>query len=222
MALAFLLSPPIRVAFKERDASGNPTSLNAPAYLELDASLSELHRFENEITQHPVQKVGANKLNTYSDNVRHKPVKLTINGIVSDSKLEYAFLSGGIESMLSSFSFSGQLPLSIVAYDAMVALMKKDQPFDVMTSTRIFPSMYIESLDVPRNAKTGKAFEFSVNLSEIQIIDTEAGVVGPDMAKFDYDMGNVISQPPSTMIIIAATVFLVNLTIALGTKKWGG
>jgi len=211
MSLALVLNPPTNVQFRDRLADGSVKQLFMPAYLTLDASITETHAFSNTITNHPVQTSNGN-FQDVSDNVQFNPVALSIDGIVSDSPIRYL---SGLTLDASSFTLlTGKLSPSLLAYEAMLTLMKTGLPFDVITSRKLFPSMQIENLDVPVNAAVGKSFQFSAKLREITLIEYGMGTTDLDIAAFPYTLGMVLSSPPSADLIIAAALFVGQIGIS--------
>lgn len=118
--------------------------------VELDASIEETHIAENAITQFPVES-GVD----ISDHVRRQPYRVTIRGLVTDHPIT---LGGTLGS-------SGR---SLEAYGKALYMMAEAQLITVVTSLNTYENMVIESMEVPRNPKRGKAVEMVLSLREIQ------------------------------------------------------
>lgn len=123
--------------------------------LDIDATVSQQHSGENEITEHPVEN-GTNIV----DHVRVKPDKLTIECWVSDTPIS------GEASVPGS-------PLSSLAYQQLLAFKTDGQLLTVTTTLRTYTSMVITSLSVPRDAKTGKALHFTCTFEQIITVSNQ-------------------------------------------------
>lgn len=143
--------------------------------IELDASISESHVGEVEVTEHPVEQ-GAN----VTDHVRPKPDTLTIEGFVSNTPLNRAQNKRAVESQgfrLSTTSerdvIVGQPGNAETAYTKLRELKDSGTLITVTTKLRTYDNMVIKSLSVPRDAKVGDALKFSATFQRITIVQNK-------------------------------------------------
>ena len=130
--------------------------------VQFDASISETHNRESEITEHPVE-FGAN----VTDHVRARPKTIEINGLITDTPV--VFLASLLAespvkgSFIPSFSRVGD------AYDEFERMIDFAQTVDVVTSLTEYSNMAIESCSVVRDASRGNVLDCSLSLKEIVI-----------------------------------------------------
>lgn len=135
------------------------TTLSA---FELDASISEAHEYESEITEHPVEG-GAN----VADHIRNKPHTLKIEGVVTNTPI----LQAQDVERLGGFA-KGRTGRAEDAFQALMNLRDRRELVTVATRLKTYESMAIQSISVPRNAKTGDALRFSITLRHVRIVES--------------------------------------------------
>lgn len=64
-------------------------------------------------------------------------------------------------------------------YDELDVMMERREPFDVITTLRVYGSMVFESLTVTRDKHTGHALRFSGALKQIRTVTTEFTAAPP-------------------------------------------
>jgi hypothetical protein len=133
------------------------------------------------------------------------PLSLTIDGVISDTPISYAVFDNVTGLVSTATSFFGNSSRSKDAYDALMKLRDKREPFDVVTGLRVYKNMVFENLNVDRTAQTGNAIHFSAVLKEIVVARTKK--VSPplsdtvsDLAGKKTDFGKIISDivPPGS------------------------
>lgn len=151
---------------------------------EMDASLEETHEHEAEITEHPVER-GAD----VTDNIRNKPIRLTLRACVSDSPI------GAIAARRAV----GSTP-SREAYEHLKAIRKARQPVTIIAELTTYEMMALESLRIPRNEETGDALDWEATFRQIEIVDnTRTAVrVSTPRAKGKVDKGHKAVEPAPT------------------------
>lgn len=117
-----------------------------------DATLSETHTRENDITDHQVEDGG-----NVSDHIRAKPRRLTIDAVISDTPTSTGVLDPGRAKLL------------VERLDKLA----DGQTFTVTTGLRDYDSMAIEALEVPRASGSGKALRVVLRLKQIRIVRTK-------------------------------------------------
>lgn len=129
---------------------------------EIDAFVREEHSKENAVTDHEVER-GAD----ITDHVRSKHPTVTLESVVSDTPL------GDLANRRA-----GDVPPSQEALARLEAIDEARQPVTVITTLRTYTDMILESLSIPKDAKTGKALRFTARFRRIRIaeVDTAARV----------------------------------------------
>lgn len=147
--------------------------------LVLDASLSEKHGAEVEVTEHPVEE-GAD----ISDHRRVKPRQITIEGIVSNTPVPDASAPAvpvtafGVTWLSRS---TGDGTRASDALDKLEKLVESDVLIDIVTSLTAYENMTLVNVDIPRDASSGQALKFTATFREIRFASNE--VVGIQAVK---------------------------------------
>lgn len=161
---------------------------NNNTVITFDASIKENHTRESPASEFPIETG-----QVISDHIIVKPFSLELTGIISDTPL------GGLGGLLQEVgvtaasallppvgvvAISGALALfsalagskspSVAAYGQLINLQQTAQPFDVITSLYRYPSMWIKSLSVPRDADTGQALLFTVQLVQLLLVTPQS------------------------------------------------
>ncbi|WP_454734237.1 phage baseplate protein [Cupriavidus pauculus] len=134
--------------------------------IQIGVELEETHLDELQITEHPVEK-GAE----INDHAFKRQPELTLKCGWSNSQI--AALAGTLQSIFEG----GELPTAdyvSTVYSQLLALQETRQPFDVVTSLRIYRDMLFKSLSVTKDQKTGAALNVTATLKQIRIVQTQA------------------------------------------------
>lgn len=135
-----------------------------------DASLSEQHTLEAEVTQHPVETGSP-----ISDHYRVLPQKIVINGIVSDSPMPADHIGGLFTSRDGLVSTANKLITGKSrvdeAYDSLRKKMDESSLLDVVTTLKTYENMAITSLAIERDASSGNILNSTISLQEIKIVE---------------------------------------------------
>jgi hypothetical protein len=145
--------------------SGLPTTIDS---LTLDASLSENHQTDVEVTDHPVEQ-GAD----VTDHRRRKPDSLTLEGIVSNYPLPSATDVEALQEWQGRQWYSrssASFGRAESAYQQLLDLADSSVLITVVTNLRIYENMTLTSLHVPRDAKSGQMIRFTATFREIRIV----------------------------------------------------
>ena len=127
----------------------------------IDVSLSETHDFESEVTEYPVES-GSN----VADNIRNKPIIVTMEGIVSNTPI------GVLDSQTSTSAIarsSGIFPADD-AYKRLLTIRDNRQPITISTSLDVFDNMVLQSLSVPRASGGADALHFTAKFIQITMV----------------------------------------------------
>ena len=137
-----------------------------PAVIEFDASVSESHNDEAEVTEHPIED-GSN----VSDHFRKMPVYLTLEGMITNTPVVF----------LASFTpnspiIVGDTKPTLDRVETAYAKLREFQTagvlVDVITSLRSYWNMALLSINVVRDASTGNALRVSMTLREVKIANS--------------------------------------------------
>lgn len=128
-----------------------PTTIGG---LVLDVTFEEEHRLSSDVTDHPVEGGG-----TIQDHVVLSPRMLKISGFVTDTPLVASGLPLGSLRTSAAFAMLEQLWLARI-------------PFIVITQLRVYPSMVIDRLSVPRNSREGSV-RFECTFKEITTVSSQ-------------------------------------------------
>lgn len=142
--------------------------------LVLDASLSEVHDSDADVTEFPVEE-GSD----ISDNVRVKPKTLQVEALISDFHLS----NEGRAQASSGGPTSSQRPLAGAEDDAKLTLAKledyqaKGTVIDVETGLKSYRNMVIKSLRTPRDKNLKKAVKVTIHLQTIIVAQSQSVVI---------------------------------------------
>lgn len=128
----------------------------------IDASLSETHTYDADVTSYPVES-GA----TITDNVRPKSITVELECIVSDSPLN-AVLQARRKQSLADPAFLDSP--STEALERMIAIRDKREPVTIETALKVYPNMVMTSFVTTVDKATGKALKFTVSFIQITIV----------------------------------------------------
>lgn len=161
--------------------SGGAEFLPAGA-IEFDATLSETHVGNAEVTRHPVE-VGSD----ISDHVRRLPEQVTLNGIVTNTPI--LFLASLRESPRRAEE----------AYEKIKELKDAGALVSVVTSLREYANMAITGFSVTRDARTGQVLNATVDFTEVltaalQTVDVPEPAEGVPSKKAPTNRGG---KPPT-------------------------
>ena len=167
------------------DSFGLPTAiLTDIGGVEVDAVLSEDHRFNTLVTQNPIED-GSN----ITDHIVSLPFLLEMEGRFTDTP--FGFLSslvassavGALTTGLTGAQAAAGLTqatatallgearpgLSKVKFQLLVALQTARETITIVTGIQTYENMVIESLSAPRSGRDGKSLRFTASFREILV-----------------------------------------------------
>lgn len=122
--------------------------------IDLDVTITEQHRYNSRVTNYPVEDG-----TIVSDHIINEPDTLTLQALVSDSPLNILALPNR----------------SVDVFNRLVDIQQRRELVTVVTGLKIYDSMAITSLDVPRNLETGQSLTFTIELQKVTL-DTSVRV----------------------------------------------
>lgn len=140
------------------------TLIRSVGGLIFDATFEEQHESDLEVTDNPVES-GV----TVSDHAFAKPKRITLQAGVSDTPMRAR----------PGDTFAGAVSRSRAAYEALVQLQAKAEPFDVQTGLKLYKNMVCTSVRAGQDKDTANSFVFTAVLREVQIVNTQAVTYPP-------------------------------------------
>lgn len=125
----------------------------------IDVALTETHEFEADVTEYPVESGSS-----ISDNIRSKPIMVTMEGLVSNSPLEE----------IAKYRIAPAEPVAD-AYAMLLDVRDKREPVTIRTSLGTFENMALQSLSIPRDGSRGDALRFTAKFQQIQTVTNVRG-----------------------------------------------
>lgn len=168
----------VALTFKKRR-----TSIDS---LALDATVSELHTIETEITEHPVE-LGAD----ITDHRRRKPDAIQIEGVISNTPIPHATDPLTRKTFNNvTYDSRGQIDRTRApkALQTLIDLNEDGQLVDVFTRIRQYENMALKTLTVPQDKRTAEAIRFTAILVEVRIVSNKEENVD-DKGKGKTDTG---------------------------------
>lgn len=155
--------------------------------VQFDATVSETHTNEVEITSYPVEE-GADR----NDHIRKLPQSLQIEGVISDTPI--VFLSSFFATTpvgtnvgvgpLSKFVPGTKKSNTRVddAYKALLKIQDEGQLVDVSTTLDQYDNMVLKTISVTRDASKGKILSCNLTLQKL-LVSKSASIDLPDPEK---------------------------------------
>lgn len=133
------------------------------AMFPFDLAEAEEHSMQAEITDHPVED-GSD----ISDNIRIKPRELTLTNLVVSNTPTGAIATD------PSRQLNGTIPPPATnAYNTILGWFNARQPLMVVTGLQKYPSMGIETVTIPVDAKNYGGLICTIHLKEIVIVQNK-------------------------------------------------
>ncbi len=144
--------------------------------LELDASLSERHEFENIITDFPIETGGE-----VSDHIYMKPDRVMIQGFITNSPPVFFDLTNTL----------GRNDRVGDALETLKSIRDNRELVTVVTGLIIYDNMAMKRLTIPRSSRTGETLRFTAEFVKITKVASEtAGIPEEDIAEGDEDIAS--------------------------------
>jgi hypothetical protein len=132
----------------------------------IDCLLSDNHVFDADVTEFPVESGS-----TISDNIRNKPLVVTMECLISNAPL------GQLVSLRDKVSDPTDS-----AYDVLLKIRNDRRPVTIGTSLRHYDNMALQSLSIPRESGRGDELKFTAVFKQIEFVtnirDKRVAIVG--------------------------------------------
>lgn len=154
----------------------------------IDAAMTESHELEAEPTSFPTED-GSD----FTDNVRKKPKRCTIEGVITDTPMGLAATERQRDNVLPSEAGLAKLE----------EIYENAEPITIETTLKVYDRMVLTSLVIPKDKDTGKSLRFTATFQELRIASTTRAVVrtSTPRARRKRDRGTqvaTVSQMPIT------------------------
>lgn len=153
--------------------------------LQIDAVLSEVHEYVNEVTEFPIE-TGA----TITDNIRILPNRIKIEGMVTNSPVQISLTSADVSELVEKqgnsqvakkFERDGTPTYVEAAQDILLKIQGRKiggletvpELVTVVTGLRVYKNMAMKNLKIDRRASTGQALVFTAEFLEVQTVDAQ-------------------------------------------------
>lgn len=148
--------------------------------IDLDVTMDEAHEWSADVTSHPVENGSP-----ITDHIQEQPDKLKITGMISDSAI-----SDNVIKAYSEIDNSQFLTRAQTTFDLLRKLIKDKKTVTVYTKHKVYTDMALESLNIPRDASSGDAVNFTADFKHIRMVSTQTieipkGVSAKKTAKVD-------------------------------------
>lgn len=134
--------------------------------IEIQASLEEILTDVLQLTEHPVE-VGA----AITDHAYKSPAEVVLRCAWSNSSPDA--LSGAIQAIFNGGGLTGSDYVSGV-YSQLLALQQSREPFDIMTTSRMYTDMQIVSLQKTVDNKTSNTLMVQATCRQIIRVFTQS------------------------------------------------
>ena len=127
----------------------------------VDVTMSENHTFESEVTDYPVESGGS-----ISDNIRPRPITVSMEGIISNTPLEPMLTA---RSVGFGDEFGEPEKSAQNAHAHLLQVFAGREPVTIRTSLGTYKSMAMTSLDMQRDSSTIDCLKFNARFQQISI-----------------------------------------------------
>jgi len=178
--------------------------------INIDATLSEVHTAEVELTQHPVE-TGAD----ITDHARQKPREIRIDGFVTNTPFDsdvvgpatmaLALLARGANTLgiqTDLNPLTGGSAIIRDAFDKFQLLYQYAAPCQIFTPYRQYQNMVMVSFQSNREQKNGDALRFTATFREVNFVSSQmVNVQTQPIAQGALDMGTQSPTPGSGKLV---------------------
>lgn len=125
-------------------------------YVELDASLSESHRGQADVTSNPIE-TGVEA----ADHIISRPDELQLEGVISNTPA----------ILLAALRVDSDRAEQ--AYEKLVVVKDQGLLVTIFTTLRLYEDMALINLEVPRTAATGNMVLLRLGFRAVQVVESQ-------------------------------------------------
>lgn len=140
-------------------------SVSGIASVDFDALIEEGHEWSNDISTSPVENGSQ-----IADHIIPSPDKFKCTAMISDSSI-FGFNDGDTESLTQK------------TFNLLRQLHEDRQPVVVYTKYFTYVDMAISSIGIPRSGANGDSLQFSMEFTNIRIVNTQTAKVPDGISK---------------------------------------
>lgn len=165
------MSPP-NVTLGQGVATGGFAQIIIREFI-IDVSITEDHTFDSEVTEFPVESGS-----TISDNIRPKPITITVEGLVSNTPIGQTRVAriNTHHVLDAAGNDTGRGVVGSPAQEGYALLLEvrdNREPVVVATSLDVFENMVMTHLSIPRSAGSAAALRFTATFQQIEIVQNK-------------------------------------------------
>lgn len=150
-------------------------------------TISEHHRDTLELTDHPVERGSP-----ITDHAFMRPAEVTIKCGWSNTPPAVGFITNPLTGITNNSPRS--LTVQEV-YEKLRDLMRRREPFDVLTGKRKYTNMLITGLEVDTDKESENALLVTVSCREVLIVGTEVITLGPATDSTSQSSPSITATP---------------------------
>ena len=136
--------------------------------LEFDAIDSEVHDWQRDVTQNPVENSSP-----IADHIIERPRNLTVTGMISNAPVS------GSSVFISGLVSSNAEELVSQAFSKLDDLYKSKALLTIYTRYATYENMVITSINIPRAPDNGDSIVFTVQATQVRIVSTSTTQLPP-------------------------------------------
>lgn len=174
-----------------------PQRLSIADIILVDATVKEDAQYEADLTRHPVEE-GPD----VTDHIRVKPVKLEVEGLISETPLNLAssvqgLISSGLGGVVGAATksslvgaaasvvggaigaklFGASQNPALEAYKKLLDLLNKREPFTITSKLDVYRNMVLTKINFPKDPRTGRALKFNATFEQIIVVTAKTAKV---------------------------------------------
>lgn len=130
--------------------------------IKLDCTISDVHDYQSTITKYPVED-GTN----ISDHIINNPETITITGFITNSPI-----SSIIAPIANLVRRGGENRVKL-AFGTLTDIRDAKLPVNVVTGLKTYRGMYLQSINIPRDARTGDSLRFTAIFTRILKVNSQ-------------------------------------------------
>lgn len=193
-----------------------PTLVTIDA-ITIDASISEQHNSEVDVTDHEVEEGSL-----ISDHARVRPSTLVLECLVSNTPINIGQAQRIVES--NGFAFTSTNPSdqlrgvqghAELTFAKLEALRDQTKLITVVTALKTYENMILTSLSVPRNSSTGESLRFTAGFKNVTLVKnqtTEVKITTTPQGRGKKNLGKKPSELAADQQAKEQTLFLKGTT----------
>ena len=146
---------------------------NAVGYLQLEVTIEEIHSFENDVTQNPVEEGEPT-----TDHVISLPDVVRMKGLSSTAPI-----SEGLLNLVKT----GTASLVQDDFDALYKLKEEHILVAIITPMKVYEDMIVRSIDFPRSPGDGESVQYTIECVHVRQVLSKTTELPPGIGEKQAD-----------------------------------